>query len=98
MQKIDPYLNVDAGTMNPFQHGEVFVLDDGSDPVTIGREGQRHDQFAERPRPRRVIHRHDAAPGVKAVACRRRAIAEEGDINARRLDSTLGRHRPVRIL
>ncbi len=29
--KIDPYLNCDAGTMNPFQHGEVFVLDDGSE-------------------------------------------------------------------
>ncbi len=29
--KIDPYLNVDAGTMNPFEHGEVFVLDDGSE-------------------------------------------------------------------
>lgn len=29
--KIDPYLNVDAGTMNPYQHGEVFVLDDGAE-------------------------------------------------------------------
>ena len=29
--KLDPYLNVDPGTMNPFQHGEVFVLDDGSE-------------------------------------------------------------------
>jgi CTP synthase len=29
--KIDPYLNCDAGTMNPFQHGEVFVLDDGGE-------------------------------------------------------------------
>jgi CTP synthase len=29
--KVDPYLNCDAGTMNPFQHGEVFVLDDGSE-------------------------------------------------------------------
>ncbi len=29
--KIDPYLNYDAGTMNPYQHGEVFVLDDGSE-------------------------------------------------------------------
>src|ERR1700744_5867784 len=29
MQKFDPYLNVDPGTMNPFQHGEVYVLDDG---------------------------------------------------------------------
>jgi CTP synthase len=31
ISKIDPYLNVDAGTMNPFQHGEVFVLDDGTE-------------------------------------------------------------------
>ncbi|TES97040.1 CTP synthase [Patescibacteria group bacterium] len=29
MQKLDPYLNIDPGTMSPFQHGEVFVLDDG---------------------------------------------------------------------
>src|SRR4029079_12458699 len=28
MQKLDPYINVDPGTMNPFQHGEVFVTDD----------------------------------------------------------------------
>src|SRR5205814_10733376 len=28
---IDPYLNIDAGTMNPYQHGEVFVLDGGSE-------------------------------------------------------------------
>src|SRR6202789_1099466 len=31
MQKFDPYLNVDPGTMSPFQHGEVFVLDDGAE-------------------------------------------------------------------
>lgn len=31
LQKIDPYLNVDAGTMNPFQHGEVFVTEDGAE-------------------------------------------------------------------
>jgi len=31
IQKIDPYLNVDAGTMSPFQHGEVFVTDDGAE-------------------------------------------------------------------
>ncbi|XP_045786006.1 CTP synthase 1-like [Trifolium pratense] len=29
--KIDPYLNIDAGTMSPFEHGEVFVLDDGGE-------------------------------------------------------------------
>ncbi len=31
VQKLDPYLNVDAGTMNPYQHGEVFVTDDGAE-------------------------------------------------------------------
>lgn len=31
MQKIDPYINVDAGTMNPYQHGEVFVTEDGAE-------------------------------------------------------------------
>ena len=31
IHKLDPYLNVDPGTMNPYQHGEVFVLDDGSE-------------------------------------------------------------------
>jgi len=32
--KLDPYINVDPGTMSPFQHGEVFVTDDGA-PVSI---------------------------------------------------------------
>jgi CTP synthase len=31
VQKLDPYINVDAGTMNPYQHGEVFVTDDGAE-------------------------------------------------------------------
>jgi len=31
VQKLDPYINVDPGTMNPYQHGEVFVLDDGAE-------------------------------------------------------------------
>jgi len=31
LQKLDPYINVDTGTMNPFQHGEVFVTDDGAE-------------------------------------------------------------------
>ena len=30
MQKFDPYINIDPGTMNPIQHGEVFVTDDGT--------------------------------------------------------------------
>src|SRR5881394_561085 len=31
LQKLDPYINVDPGTMSPFQHGEVFVTDDGAE-------------------------------------------------------------------
>ena len=31
MIKLDPYINVDPGTMNPFEHGEVFVTDDGGE-------------------------------------------------------------------
>ncbi|MGB0888845.1 MAG: CTP synthase, partial [Solirubrobacterales bacterium] len=31
IQKFDPYINVDPGTMSPYQHGEVYVLDDGSE-------------------------------------------------------------------
>ena len=31
IRKLDPYLNVDPGTMNPFEHGEVFVTDDGAE-------------------------------------------------------------------
>ena len=30
LQKFDPYINVDPGTMSPYQHGEVYVLDDGA--------------------------------------------------------------------
>eukprot|EP00983_Pelagomonas_calceolata_P127031 1161361-Pelagomonas_calceolata.AAC.6 len=35
--KIDPYLNMDAGTMSPFEHGEVFVLDDGGGKSAVFR-------------------------------------------------------------
>ncbi len=36
LPQIDPYLNVDAGTMSPFEHGEVFVLDDGGEVWQLG--------------------------------------------------------------
>ena len=35
LRKLDPYLNVDPGTMSPYQHGEVFVTDDGRRPILI---------------------------------------------------------------
>ena len=45
MQKLDPYLNVDPGTMNPFQHGEVFVTNDGSETdLDIGH----YERFLDR--------------------------------------------------
>src|ERR1700728_5032794 len=41
MQKLDPYLNVDPGTMSPFQHGEVFVTDDGAETeLDLGHYGR----------------------------------------------------------
>ena len=40
--KIDPYLNVDAGTMSPFEHGEVFVLDDGGETGTSSTHPPTH--------------------------------------------------------
>ncbi|MGY0230640.1 CTP synthase [Longispora urticae] len=45
MQKLDPYLNVDPGTMNPFQHGEVFVTEDGGETdLDIGH----YERFLDR--------------------------------------------------
>jgi CTP synthase len=45
MQKLDPYLNVDPGTMNPFQHGEVFVTEDGAETdLDIGHYERFLDQ------------------------------------------------------
>ncbi len=45
MQKLDPYLNVDPGTMNPFQHGEVFVTEDGTEAdLDIGH----YERFLDR--------------------------------------------------
>ncbi len=53
LRKLDPYLNVDPGTMSPYQHGEVFVTDDGAETDLdlghyerfTGRSGQPHDNI-----------------------------------------------------
>ena len=46
LQKFDPYLNVDPGTMSPFQHGEVFVTDDGAETdLDLGH----YERFTGRP-------------------------------------------------
>jgi CTP synthase len=50
MQKLDPYINVDPGTMNPFQHGEVFVTDDGGETdLDLGH----YERFVDVPLTRR---------------------------------------------
>src|SRR3954465_1280824 len=54
MMKFDPYLNVDPGTMSPFQHGEVFVTDDGAETdLDLGH----YERFIDRPRPLRQVRR-----------------------------------------
>src|SRR3974390_1076062 len=50
LRKLDPYLNVDPGTMSPYQHGEVFVTDDGAETdLDLGH----YERFTGRP-----AHRH----------------------------------------
>ncbi len=50
LQKLDPYINVDPGTMNPFQHGEVFVTDDGAETdLDLGHyERYTHAQLSQK--------------------------------------------------
>ena len=52
IRKLDPYLNVDPGTMNPFEHGEVFVTDDGAETdLDLGH----YERFTDRPAPKKII-------------------------------------------
>src|SRR5437588_10351887 len=49
LQKFDPYINVDPGTMSPFQHGEVFVTEDGAETdLDLGH----YERFTDANRPR----------------------------------------------
>ena len=53
MQKLDPYINVDPGTMSPYQHGEVYVLDDGSETdLDLGH----YERFTSTPLTRRSTY------------------------------------------
>ncbi|KAL0371508.1 UNVERIFIED_CONTAM: CTP synthase 1 [Sesamum angustifolium] len=65
--KIDPYLNTDAGTMSPFEHGEVFVLDDGGEPL-LESTRQKLSQFC-----------HVPAPEAHEIAWRTLRIVELAD-------------------
>src|SRR5207247_8747758 len=56
LQKMDPYINVDAGTMSPYQHGEVFVTDDGGETdLDLGP----YERFSSS----RVTHDHNVTTG-----------------------------------
>ena len=49
LQKFDPYINVDPGTMSPFQHGEVFVTEDGAETdLDLGHYERFVDEFLSR--------------------------------------------------
>ena len=102
MQKLDPYINVDPGTMNPFQHGEVFVTDDGCETdldlghyerfideslYRLQRHHRRHLLDGDRGRaPRRVPGRH--RPGHPAHHQR-----DQGPHRARGRGRRRGHHR-----
>src|ERR1044072_2922647 len=49
LQKFDPYINVDAGTMSPYQHGEVYVKDDGAETELDLRHYQRFTNMVATP-------------------------------------------------
>ena len=78
LQKLDPYLNVDPGTMSPFQHGEVFVTDDGAETDLdlghyerfTGDLGDAQPQRHRRPDLRRDPLARSAAATTSAAPCR----------------------------
>ena len=72
LMKMDPYLNVDPGTMSPFQHGEVFVTDDGAETdLDLGH----YERFTSVP----TTHNHTSAYPTfdhAGTECARIEIAE----------------------
>src|SRR5258706_415965 len=97
LMKFDPYINVDPGTMSPYQHGEVFVTDDGAETdLDLGQRAQ--DQaapaFGARAARDRHLGRYRPLPGRPGAARGHEAEdrpllqrrSEPGDRGARRLD------------
>jgi CTP synthase len=71
--KLDPYLNVDPGTMSPFQHGEVFVTDDGAETdLDLGHYERFISGETTSPpaRSTRACSRRSAAATISARRCR----------------------------
>ena len=76
--KLDPYLNVDPGTMSPFQHGEVFVTDDGAETdLDLGHyerfittQDEAHATTSRPARSTRACSRRSGAATISARPCR----------------------------
>ena len=70
VQKFDPYLNVDPGTMSPFQHGEVFVTEDGAETdLDIGH----YERFIDENLSRNANHTRRRRSGTRCSARSARA-------------------------
>ena len=83
MQKLDPYINVDPGTMNPFEHGEVFVTDDGGETdLDLGH----YERFIDEP----LTRNSNATTGsiYQAVLPERRATIWERPSRSSRTSPT----------
>jgi len=55
MQKLDPYINVDPGTLNPYEHGECYVTEDGAECGECGENG--FDEICPKPLTKTDIYR-----------------------------------------
>ena len=73
MQKFDPYINIDPGTMNPVQHGEVFVTDDGAETdLDLGHYERFIDRYMSQIRQKQGVSQGVLFPEIGRASCRER--------------------------
>ena len=91
MQKLDPYINVDPGTMSPYQHGEVYVLDDGSETdLDLGH----YERFTQQPaHPRLELHDRPDLPVGDQQGAARRVPRQDGPGHSAHHQRNQERHR-----
>ena len=97
LQKFDPYINVDPGTMSPYQHGEVYVLDDGGGDRP--RPGPLRAVHPRPPDPRLQLHDRQDLPVGDPEGARRDATTRGRPSRSSRTSPTRSRtaiHRPGR--
>src|SRR6516164_6914023 len=92
MQKMDPYLNVDPGTMSPYQHGEVYVLDDGAETdLDLGH----YERFTHAPLNRDCDYKGKTVQVIPHVtneikACINKLVAPDVDVVITEIGGTVG--------